>query len=111
MHLVNIQANNVVKQPFCQPMLAHDGGCTLAALRRELQTPVGFDHEEVIALHPAHRLAYRGAGLFQALDNAGAKRGNAFLFELVDGSKIHFGCINKFLHSGQPFILVYMFSD
>ncbi len=103
MDLVDVQAEDVGEQTLRQAVLAHHGGGQPATLLGHLEAAVRPDDDEVVALHAGDGLADRGAGLLEALGDAGTQRGDALFLELVDGPQIHLGGIDQVLHVREPF--------
>ena len=88
-----------IKQPLGQPVLAHHPGRPAPALVGQFQMTVTLHVDEVVALHPGHRLRNGRAALVQPLGDPGPKRDDALLLELVDGAKVHLGRVDQVAHA------------
>ena len=92
------QADDVDEQTFGQTVLAHHRHRQRAALLGQLEVAITGHVQQTVALHAGHRLADRGATLFQPLRDACAQRGHALFLEVVDGAQIHLGGIDQVVH-------------
>jgi hypothetical protein len=70
--LVPFESDDVVQEPFGEPMLAHYRHRMVAAFIRQLQVPVISNMHQAVALHAGNRLADGRARLAEALGDSGS---------------------------------------
>ena len=68
----------------------------------ELEVAVALDDDEAVALHAGDGLRDRGAGVAEALGDAGAQRNDVLLLEIEDGAQVHLGGVDEIRHARLP---------
>ena len=67
----------------------------------ELQMPITLDVDEVVPLHPGHRLRHRRTTLMQPLGDPRAEGNDALLLELIDRPQVHLRGIDQVAHEAR----------